>query len=557
MIAAARRLDHPASVLEAIAERQPQRTALVDGDIQRSWAELDDRSARFAAALTTAGVRRFAPVGLLLRNCAAFLEAHVGTLKARRVPINVNHRYLEDELALVLNDCGCEAVVVHGAFADVLAGAAPRVPTLRLIAVVADADSGTRPQGFADYEELLAAHEPAAPIERDPRDPGLFYTGGTTGTPRAVASAIGMRVSPAAVLLSARALDLPGPPQRYSPEVAQQLRDDGLDLRGLPLAPMMHGTGLNVLAMPTLLFGGCVVTTSSPRFEPDEVLHLMRGERVTTIAIAGDVMAKPLLAALEAGPAERDEASEPPALRSVLSAGMALGHETMRGLLRVLPGTALFEIFGATEAVMGTRTVRSPEALVSPVPTFDAVPGLKLLDADGVPIDAAPGASGLIAVPTADDKRYYGDPAKTAAVFRTIDGVRYAVPGDVGALEPDGRLRPIGRGSAVVNTGGEKVFPDEVENVLREVPGVLDCLVVGVAHPRWGQQVTAVASLQPGATVTEADLRAGVRAALADYKVPKRVLIVETVPRHANGKGDLDAVHCLLCQAGIGGQGET
>ena len=542
---------HPASVLEAIADAQPELPALVHGDLRRSWAAFDERASRFAAALGAAGVRRFGPVAMYLRNCPEFLEAHCGALKARCVPININHRYLEDELALVLNDSCCEAVVVHRSFIAVLARVVERVPSLRLIAVVEDAP-GDVPHRFTRYEDLLAAHQPASPIKRLPNDPGMFYTGGTTGTPRAVATSIGLRVSGPAVRAAAQALDLPRIPTAYTPEFARWLRSEASPLRSLPLAPLMHGTGLNVLSMPTLMFGGCVVTPSAPQFDAGAALELIARESVTSIAIAGDVMAKPLLDALDRGRGAAHARWDLPCLRAIISSGMAWGHEVMRGLLRALPNVALHEIFGATEAAMATRTVRQPDEIASRTPTFDPVPGLRLMREDGTEIEAGTGEPGLIAVPTDEGRHYHRDVARTASVFRLIDGVRHAVPGDMGALEPDGRLRPIGRGSSVINTGGEKVYPDEVENVIRGLSKVLDCLVIGAPDAHWGKRVCAVVSTRGIAAVTEAEVRSAVRGSLADYKVPKRVLVVPEVPRHANGKVDVGAVGRLLRAAGIG-----
>jgi fatty-acyl-CoA synthase len=313
---------------------------------------------------------------------------------------------------------------------------------------------------------------------------------------------------------------------------------------------MMHGTGLNVLAMPTLMFGGCVVTTAAHKFDPAQALEVMARESVTSIAVAGDAMAKPLLAAIDAGRGAEDEPWNLQELRAIVSSGMGWGHAVMRGFLRALPHVALHEIFGATEAAMATRTVRHPTDIESAVPKFDPVPGLKLLREDGTEIPEQTGEPGLIAVPTEHGRHYHRDPVKTASVFRLIDGVLHAVPGDMGVFERDGSLRPIGRGSSVINTGGEKVFPDEVENVIRELPQILDCVVVGVPHARWGQQVTAVVSVRPGAIVTETDVRTAVRDSLADYKTPKSVLTVPEVPRHANGKPDFTEVHRLLASNG-------
>jgi acyl-CoA synthetase (AMP-forming)/AMP-acid ligase II len=536
---------HPASVMEAIADAQPEAPALRSGGVTRSWSEFENRAARFASALAAAGIERFAGVGLYLRNSNEYLEAHHGIYKARCVPVNVNYRYLEDELAYLLRDAGCEALVFHSDLADRVERVHPRVPGLKLLVRVNDGP----PSGCAgfEYEALLAAHEPAARVRRSGDDPYLFYTGGTTGMPKGMAMTVGARLSEPAVRIGAVSLGVIGEPTAYGPVIARALRDRGENVVSFPVAPLMHSTAMNASAIPTLLFGGCVVTSSAGKFVPDEVLGVAADCDVTTMTVGGDAMAKPLLLALEAAAAE-GRPHDLSRLRVISSAGMAWSQEVKRGLFRQLPEVELVELYGSTEGLAAMSRVRARDAL-GPVPTFEPVPGMKLLREDGTEVAAGTEEAGLVAFPVADEEHYHDDATKTAEVFRWIEGVRYAVPGDWGVIEPDGALRPIGRGAKVINSGGEKIFTEEVEGAIRELPDVIDCLVIGVPHERWGEQVTALVARVPGAQLSGDDVRAAVRATLADYKAPKRVTFVDEVPRHANSKADFVAARGIVAAA--------
>jgi 3-oxocholest-4-en-26-oate---CoA ligase len=343
----------------------------------------------------------------------------------------------------------------------------------------------------------------------------------------------------------ARLVGLPNPGTAGFVEAATTLAARGASPVGLPASPLMHNAALVTCALPTLLLGGTVVTVPSAGFDPARIWDAVDRWGVTSMTIVGDAMGRPMLQELD--DRVRRVRSTGSSLGTITSTGMAWNSTTKAGLLAHLPHLQLVEVFSATEGLMGMSawTIETP---AQPSPRFTPVSGLRILRADNS--SAAPGETGRIAFPVADTVHYRGDPDKTAETFPIIDGRRYAVLGDLGRLLPDGSLEPLGRGGQVVNTGGEKVFPAEVEDVIRGLDGVTDCLVVGVSDPRWGQRLAAVVSRTVD-SVTAHAVRAAVRSRLAGFKVPKDVLFVPVVPRFPNGKADLQtAVRIAAAAAG-------
>lgn len=526
---------HFADVLEAIAYSQPERPALISGDRVRSWREFNERASRLARALQDSYLSRHGAVGICLRNSNEFLESYLAALKVRGVPVSVNYRYAEDELVSLLRGSNCEALVFGAAFAERVLAVRDRVPSLSLLLMVQDGtDDGASPipPGVYDYEFALAGADPAAPIERSGDDPLVVYTGGTTGLPKAltypIRSRVQGRVREFASLLGLDCLDAAG-----FVDAATALAEQGESPIGLPASPLMHNAALVTCALPALLLGGTVVTVPTPGFEPAAVWDAVLRWKTSSMTIVGDAMGRPLLQALD----DRIQRGEQPptSLKTITSTGMAWNSTTKAGLLARLPQLRLVEVFGATEGLMG-MSICTTETANPTSPRFTPVAGLRTLDDNFA--DTTPGEPGHIAFPVADDVRYRDDPKKTAETFRLIDGQRYAVLGDLGRLLADGTLEPLGRGGQVINTGGEKVFPAEVEDVVRGLDAITDCMVVGVPDPRWGQRLVAVVS-RNDETVGDNDIRAAVRSRLAGFKVPKDVLFVPAVPRFPNGKPDL------------------
>ncbi len=386
---------------------------------------------------------------------------------------------------------------------------------------------------------MVATTDPAPRIERDAADTTMIYTGGTTGLPKGVMG----RVGPGVTTFMSTVPPLAGKPTltdpaAIAPLAAELAAEDGL-LSSLPACPLMHATGLAIGALPVLTFGGAVVLLEARGLDPSETWAAIERERVDSLTIVGDAFSRPLLRELDQGP-PRDLSS----LKLILSSGAMFSTETKAGLLRHAPQAMIIDYIAATEGAMGTSV--STSANPAPTGRFTPFPGVKVFTVDDHEVEAGSGESGVVAVPGAIPRGYYKDEVKTADTFRVIDGVRYSLPGDWATVEADGSIRLLGRGSQCINTGGEKVYPEEVEEGVKRHDGIEDCLVFGVADERFGQRVVAIASPSPGRSVSADTVLADLRARLSDYKVPRRLELVETVPRAPNGKADYPAARKLF-----------
>ncbi|HEY7626550.1 MAG TPA: acyl-CoA synthetase [Ilumatobacteraceae bacterium] len=524
---------HYATIWESIADTIPEATAVVHGDTVRSWAEYDERAARVAAAYAAAGLRHDSKIGLYMYNSSEYLEAQYGGFKIRGVPVNVNYRYLDDELCYLLDNADAEALVFHSSLGDRVARIAPRLPKLKLLIEVDDGDAG-QVDGAVRYDDIISTCAPFARIARSDDDIYMLYTGGTTGMPKGVMYDMATHVN---LFLRSGFPFLGQPVPQTADEVApivQAIAESGKRLIALPCAPLMHGTGLWLGAFAAHLTGGEVITLTSRTLDPHEVLRTTQARRVTSLVIVGDAFAKPLLAAMEEA-ADRGERYDLSSLVVILSSGVMWTTEVKEALLERIPQVLLFDAIGSTEGSMGNQM--STRGGSTATAKFTQNPTTKVFTDDGREVQPGSDEIGLVAAGGFVPIGYYKDPEKTARTFRTIDGVRYAFPGDFAQVAADGTLILLGRGSQVINSGGEKVFPEEVEEAVKRVPGVLDCLVVGIDDERFGQAVAAVAATD-GTTLDEAAVIAHVKAELAHYKAPKRVVFVREVPRAPNGKAD-------------------
>ena len=524
---------HHATLWEHLADEIPDAPALVQGADRRTWAEFEHRAARFAAALGAAGLGPGDKVGQFLYNSPAYLETWFGILKARCVPVNVNYRYVDDELAYLLDNADARALVFHASLADRVGRVVERLGGLDLLVEVDDSAAlGTVP-GAISEEEMLSTHQPAPRIERSPDDITMTYTGGTTGMPKGVMGPVGpglegflRSVPPVLGLAPLQSLD-------EIPPLARALVDEGGQFASLPACPLMHATGLGIGGLPTLAFGGRVVLLEERGLDVDELWSTVEREAVNGITVVGDAFARPMLAALDAAPDRYDVSS----VRLILSAGAMFSAEVKDGLLRHLPQATIVDYMAATEGMMGVSisTAGRPAATGSFLPA----PGVVVLDEDDRVVEPGSGRTGIVACPNATTAGYYKDDAKTARTFRQIGDVRYSLPGDWATVEADGSIRLLGRGSQCINTGGEKVFPEEVEEAIKRHAGIADCLVFGVPDERFGQRVVGVASLD--GTVDDldpAEVIADTKDALSSYKLPRSLVLVDEVPRAPNGKAD-------------------
>lgn len=528
---------HFASIYERIADGIPAAPALHHDGVTRTWAEFDDRAARLATVLADAGIGLDSKVAIYLYNCNEWMEAFHAATKLRAVPVNVNYRYLDDELVYLLDDSDSEAVVFHASFRDRIEQIRDRLPKVRLFVQVENDGPGVEPAaGVLEYEAAIAAATPAERIERSEDDLMFTYTGGTTGLPKGVINPLGLMVRNS-VNFAPQGLGIESWPDEYSPEFARTLAESGRAPVVCPACPLMHSSGLTMGALPALAVGGCVVTLAGRSLDPAELFRLVGEKEITSIVIAGDAIARPMVHELEraavVGP-DYDLAS----LRTVMSAGVAWSAEVKLRMLDFIPDAVLQDACGSTEGGIGFRVVRrGDEASTN---SFRPFPGLKILRDDGTEVEPGSEEIGRVATP-AVSLGYYKDEAKTEAAYQEIDGTVYVLAGDFARRQEDGSIVLLGRGSSVINTGGEKVFPEEVEDVVKRFPGVADCLVVGVPHERFGSQVAAVVSLFDGGAADAGELTEFVRSRLAGYKVPREIVFVDQVPRLPNGKPDLGA----------------
>ena len=502
-------------LLDATGRSVPaDRPALIQGDRMIVWREFDARTNSLARAMRAGGLETGDRVAVLARNIPEYIEIAAAAFKARLTYVNINYRYTTAEIEYVLQDSGARALFYQGDFADVVA---PLIGRL-VLPVSIDGDGST-------YAAMVAGDPAPLGIERSPDDGYLLYTGGTTGRPRGVLWRSG----------EARAIQLESPTNKLRIETLDDhiraVRGNPAPGRVLPACPLMHGAGLNS-SVAELVNGGTVVLLPSPRFDAEELWTEAARHGVTRILIVGDVFARPMARALDANP-ERWNLS---ALRLISSAGLMWSEEIKVALVRTLPQVTLVDILGASEA-SGLGYAVTTANSSTPTGYFDPVATTVLIDpdTDRVLADGEIG-EGLLARRPPFARGYHGDPAKTAETFRTIGGQLYAIPGDLGAREADGRIRLIGRGNMCINTGGEKVFPEEVEEALKLQPGVEDAMVLGAPDAEWGKAVIALVAAQ--GDYDENRVRDGLKAQLAAYKLPKRVFVVDELPRHASGKGD-------------------
>jgi fatty-acyl-CoA synthase len=524
---------HYADIIEGYADRAPEGIALVHGETRRTWADFEDRAARLAAALSDAGLAPGSKVGLLLYNGPEYYEAFLAALKARMVPININYRYVDDELVYLLEDSDAEALVFHASLGETVGRVAARVPALKLIAEVDDGPSAGAPA--ERYEDILARSEPAPRIARRPDDEVMIYTGGTTGMPKGVVYDVGDWTDGLLGLVSV-VLGIPALPDNVSALISA-----GADRIAagtapvvMPCSPLMHTAGLgNSVAVQ--LAGGRAVTLPGRSLDPDEIWSTVERESVNVMIIVGDAFARPMLGALEDKSA--DGGWDLSSLGVILSSGVMWSAPIKQGLLEHVDA-ALIDGIGATEGAMGVQISRRGAAMAQ-TGQFVRLGETKLFSEDGREIGPGSDEPGLIAAGgKLTPKGYYKDPEKSARVFREIGGQRYAFIGDWGRLEADGTLVLLGRGSGCINTAGEKVYPEEVEEAIKTHPDVADALVVGIPDERFGQRVTAVvAAGTPGVEVVDA-VNEHLKERLAGYKRPRLVVQVDSIKRAANGKPD-------------------
>ena len=517
-------------ILDAIEPVLPQDApALIHGERIVTWGQLSRRSNNLARALIARGAQPGDKVAFYMRNRPEYLETLAACFKARLTHVNVNYRYTADEVFYIFDNSDAQTVVYGSEFRDIIAQIQPRLDKVKtFVEITADGETAD----FAVDYETLADVGDGAPlgIARSGEDMLFIYTGGTTGMPKGVMWTHGdMREI---TLQAARKL---GPVPESPAELAAAIKVTGPGGRLIPAPPLMHGTGL-LTGMGAILAGGCVITLESPSFDADELLAAVDKHKPQSLVIVGDSFAKPILTTLDAAPGRYDVSS----VAVIISSGVMWSLEVKRGLLEHMPQAMLNDGFSSSEAIGMGASIMTKAGEVQTA-KFMVGDRCRVFDENDQPVAPGSGRSGIVALGPPNPLGYYKDDEKTAKTFRTIDGVRYSIPGDWCVVEADGSLTLLGRGSACINTAGEKVFPEEVEEALKTHPSVEDALVVGLPDEKWGQSVTAVIRLADGESLDEDQLRRHVRERLAGYKTPKRVLTGEVSLRAPNGKANYKA----------------
>ena len=509
----------------------PEAPALIHGDRTILWGEFGRRTNNLARALSESGVEPGDKLALYMRNEPAYVEGLAACFKGRFVHVNVNFRYQDDELHYLLENSDATAVIYAEEFREHIESLRPRLPGLKALVQVG---GEKRPDGVLDYEETVKSGDGTPlTIQRSPDDLLFIYTGGTTGRPKGVMwrhedlwGALGYGAN--AVCNAGEAPAGPGE------HVANAIRH-GAGVRQVPCCPLMHGTGL-LTAITTLTSGGCLVLLRKPSFDPVELFDAIDRDRVMGLVIVGDAFAKPMLRALEEHPGRWRLDS----LRVIVSSGVMWSREVKQGLLRHHPDMMLVDAFGSSEAVGFGSSVTTAEGETRTA-RFQIGESCKVFSEDHREVTPGSGEKGFIARSGPIPVGYYKDPKKSAETFPTIGGVRFSIPGDWCTVESDGTLTLLGRGSACINTAGEKVYPEEVEEALKTHADVDDALVVGLPDEKWGQAVTGIVQLRPGAALDEAALRGHVHELLARYKAPKHIVATERMFRAPNGKADYES----------------
>jgi 3-oxocholest-4-en-26-oate---CoA ligase len=522
-----------ADVWEAIADRFPDEPASIHGQRRRTWRQFDERADGIAATLLGAGLGQQDKVAQFMRNRPEYLESMFAAFKAALVPVNTNYRYGDDELAYLWEDSDTAAVVFDAEFTETCDRLRSRLPGIRSwIRVGSQVDC---PGWAVDYEQAATGNRRADGRRTRPAwgrsgdDLNLVYTGGTTGMPKGV-----MWPQHDFFLMIETQYGRTPPEEADVDGYLSRIAKPGP--RVLPAPPLMHGTAC-WFSMAALSAAGCVVTLPAAHLDARELLDAVVEHQVKGVCIVGDAFARPILDELDANPGRFDLGH----VRLLMSSGAMLSERSKERLISHAPRARLVDGLGSSESgSLGTAVTTSAEA--ARTARFRLSPQVRVVDEDGRDVVPGSASPGRLAVGGHLPRGYYNDPEKTASTFVTLEGRRHVIAGDFALVGVDGTITLLGRGSGCINTAGEKVYPEEVEEALKSAAGVRDAAVVGVADPRFGEVVVAVVELDGSAPFDGASLIAHTKKHLAAYKAPKHVIVAPSVARHANGKMDYPAM---------------
>ncbi len=518
-----------ADLIEHVVDAVPDRTALIVGDRVETYAQLEERANRLAHHFAAQGIGPGDHIGIYAFNSLEFVETIFAAYKIRAVPINVNYRYVEAELRYLFDNADLVALVHDAQFAPRIAAVRDALPMLRhLIAIDDGSGVGVAGIGSVSYDEAIAAASPARDFApRSDDDIYILYTGGTTGMPKGVV----WRQEDVLCVLgglvefdTGRRID---DEYEFAKAAAAAPADAGL---GIVIAPLMHG------AAQWGVFNGLIngrTTVLMPKFDADEVWKAVERHKIATLGITGDAMGRPLIEALEHG--DYDASS----LVTVASTAAVFSATVKERFLERFPNLIIADAVGSTETgYNGVRVILKGGEEKPGLPTVRMGPDTVVLDDEMNIVEPGSGVVGRMARGGNVPLRYHKDPERSAATFVTVQGRRFAVSGDYAVVEADGAMTLLGRGSVCINSGGEKIYPEEVEAALKAHPAVFDAVVVGVPDDRWGERVAAVVETRPGQSVTIEELDTHARAHVAGYKVPRELHVVDKIERSPSGKPD-------------------
>ncbi len=507
------------------------RIALTHGDLNRTWTEFGARSDGLAQFMLNCGAQHQDKVGFYLHNNPHYSELMFACSKASLVHVNTNYRYGPAELRYLWDNSDAVIVVFNGTYTDTIADLRDEVPKVHTWIWVDD-NTSAKPDWAVDYEAAIKTPNDGnvrCSQGRSGSDLLFIYTGGTTGMPKGVMWRQGDLI---AATDPKNRISLPTTPDLdpdtgISASVAERSAKPGPP--SLPACPLMHGTGL-FNSLNALSLGGSIVTLTGSRFDVVELLDTIESAKVRGLFIVGDAFAKPILSALDDEPDRWDISS----LRVILSSGVMWGEASKAGLIAHNQKMLLVDSFGSSEAISMAASVSSADGSAKTA-TFSLNDNAVVITEEGSLVEPGSTEIGKVALKGHNPIGYYKDPEKSAATFPIIDGNSYSIPGDFATVATDGTITLLGRGSVCINTGGEKVFPEEVEEAIKGYPNVDDAIVVGIPHERFGESVNAVVTLTDG-DLDEAEAIEFVKSQLAGYKAPRRILAVPSLERAANGK---------------------
>ena len=534
-----------ADVLEVVAAAVPEAPCQIQGERVLSYADFDRRANGLAQALLDGGLGQQSKVAAYLYNGPEFTETYVAAIKAGMVPVNTNYRYGPEEIVYLFDNADAEAVVFHASFGPLLEGVRERLPGVKLWIVVDDGDAPL-PAWAIPYEGLVTggrAEPVRGPWGRSGDDIIMLYTGGTTGMPKGVM----WRQDDLFNVLGGGGNPILGVPAATDLEEFRS-RILGAGFRLMPACPLMHGTG-QFSNFINLIGAGATVLSANRNFDAAGMWTEVQAKGVNALVIVGDAFARPLLAALDAEPDRWDLS----ALFLITSSGVMWSQETKQGLVGHIPHVTLFDSLGSSEAV-GLASSTSSAGGAQDTAKFVIGDRVHVFTDDGKAVEPGSDEMGFVAISGWVPLGYYKDEEKTAKTFRTIDGVRYSIPGDYATVGTDGTLHLLGRGSQCINTGGEKVYPEEVEEALKQHPSVRDAACVGLPDERFGETICALVEPEPGATIDSEALVEHVRSQLARYKAPRQVFSISTIGRSPAGKLDYKSLKTQALElAGLAG----